>query len=69
MQLLYVFMKKSTNQMQCTAYECYSSLLPRVSLLPVPWALGLEDEILLSEAHLLFFFMKHHEKEQSFELF
>ena len=55
MQLLYVFMKKSTNQMQCTAYECYSSLLPRVFLLPVPWNLGLEDEILLSEAHPLFF--------------
>ena len=41
--------------MQCTAYECYSSLLPRVFLLPVPWNLGLEDEILLSEAHPLFF--------------
>ena len=54
LSLLYVFMKKSTNQ--CTAYECYSSLLSRVSVLPVPWALGLEDEIPLSEAHPPFFY-------------
>ena len=40
----------------CCFVCCYSSLLPRVSLLPVPWALGLEDEILLSEAHPLFFY-------------
>lgn len=50
MRVLYIFMKKSTNQ--CTAYGCYSSLLPRVSLLLVPWALWWEDERLLREAHL-----------------
>ena len=52
MRMLYVFMKKSANQ--CTA-DCYSSLLPRVSLLPVPWALEWEHERLLSEAHLRIF--------------